>query len=239
MASKRPKKIDKTGMLLGGICHAVQFIDLARGTADPNERLKSIVQAVSVNGANTPLEPSSKEIITTQRTALTERPRVSGELRPVHQAFLRTKCGGGIIQISWFGLKPETSNPSRSSAKPTATWPAPRGVSPFNLSRGSNSLRAKNIEPREKLDKAKAEVAAATARLDSLSAEVEITCTVLRDAEVHAPFDDVVAKLTVNEGSYVGADVEPVRDSVTRRAFTNTTEPGSHYQSSVSARAGL
>ncbi len=222
MASKWAQRTAVAVVLLGGAVLAVQHIETASGTADPNERIKSIVQAGSVNGANTPLELSSKEIITIQPTTLTDRLRVSGELRPVNKAILRAQRGGRIIRI---GARDgeivragdvlvrfetgdlESIQKQREAERDEAS--ADRLLAIQSLNR-TEQLAAKKIASREQLEKVKAEVAAATARLDGLSAQVKIARTALQEADVRAPFDGVVANLTIDEGSYVGTDAELV-----------------------------
>lgn len=222
MAWNWAKKVGTAGIFLGGIYVAFQFIDSARGTVDPNERLKSIMQAASIDGINRPLELSPREISTIEPISATERLRVSGELRPVNQAILRAKRAGKIIEITARDgeivkagdvlVRFETAElqsilKQREADREVAD--AERLLAVQSLDR-TEQLARKNIASREQLDKAKAEVAAATARLESLSAQVEIARTALQEAEVQAPFDGVAARVAVNEGSYVAADAELV-----------------------------
>lgn len=220
MAVKWATRIAMAGVLLGGICAVALLVDPARGTVDANERLKMVVATISESRAEQPLELSSKEIITIQSTTGVERFRVSGELRPVNQAILRAKRSGRIIQIGardgeivkagdalvrFETRELQSALKQREADRDVAN--AERLFAVQSLDR-TEQLAGKNIVPWEQLDKAKAEVAAAAARLDSLSAQVEIARTAFRDADVRAPFDGIVARLEVNEGSYVGADAE-------------------------------
>jgi membrane fusion protein, multidrug efflux system len=217
MASKWTQRAAAAGILLGGIYAIVVFLDPARATVDASER-----EAVTASQADTPFELSPMEIVRIQPTTLVERLRVSGELRPINHATLRAKRGGRIIQISaregqavkagdvlvHFETEDLQSVLKQREADRDAAE-AERLLAVQSLDR-IEQLTRKNIAPTEQLDKAQAEFAASTARLDSLSAQVEIARSALRDAEVRAPFDGVVARLAINEGSYMAADAELV-----------------------------
>lgn len=99
MALKWTMRLTKAGMLLGGVYVAVVFIDPARGTIDTNERVKEIVEAVTTNRLDKPLELIPLEIADIRPTPMVEGLRVSGDLEPINRAALHARDGGKIIEV--------------------------------------------------------------------------------------------------------------------------------------------
>lgn len=220
MATRWTKALALTGTVLGGAYLVSVMINPASGKGDTNERLKGIVRSVAAHDTRLSLELSPVEIARVQPTNLVERLRVSGELRPINEAILRARNGGRILQIDFREgqavragdvlAKFETDDlrsvlQQRQADREGAMAEMLLAMQSLNR---MEQLTGKNVTSQEQLDKAKSEAASAKARLDSLAAQVEIARTALRDAEVLAPFDGIVSKLSVNQGARVGADVE-------------------------------
>jgi RND family efflux transporter MFP subunit len=69
-------------------------------------------------------------------------------------------------------------------------------------------LVSRRVASQEQLDKARSEVAARKARLDGLDAQVEVGQKALQDTQIIAPFDGIVSKVMVNQGTQVAPDAE-------------------------------
>ncbi|CAN7579445.1 efflux RND transporter periplasmic adaptor subunit [Phyllobacterium sp. LjRoot231] len=220
MAFKWTMRLTKAGMFLGGCYLAVVYIDPARGTVDANERVKNVVEAAAASQVHKPFELTPSEIAKIQPTSMMEQLRVSGELEPTNRAVLRAKDGGKIIEIR------ASEGQSVKAGEVVVRFDTDdlqsilkqregdRDVAKAQMHLAMQSLNRieqlvdKNIAPKEQLDKARSEVAASTARLQSLSAQTDIARTALHDAEVLAPFDGTVSTRAAHQGSRVGADAE-------------------------------
>jgi RND family efflux transporter MFP subunit len=151
---------------------------------------------------------------------MVERLRVSGELQPVNRVVMRAKTGGKILNLAVREggrvragdviLRFETDDlqstllqrESDRDAAEAELVLATQALSRFK------QLDAKNVTSKEQLEKAKRDVAANASKVQSLSAQVDIARVALRDAEVTAPFDGVVASSAVEADSNVSADAE-------------------------------
>ncbi|QDG93889.1 efflux RND transporter periplasmic adaptor subunit (plasmid) [Rhizobium sp. NIBRBAC000502774] len=220
MAFKWSARIAKAGMVLGGCTLVFMYLDPTRGTVDANERVKDIVASVSASQANRPLELAQTEVTNVESVSMAERLRVSGELQPVSRVVMRAKSGGKILDLAVREgervragdviLRFETDDLrstllQRESDRDAAE--AELTLAMQALSR-AEQLAAQNITSKEQLEKAKSDVAANTSKVQSRSAQVDIARVALRDAEVTAPFDGVVASRAVEAGSRVAADAE-------------------------------
>ena len=220
MAARWTKTLALTGTIFSGAYLVSVMINPASGKGDTNERLKRIVQAVAVRDTTQSIELSPLEIAKVKPADRIERLRVSGELRAINQATLRARNGGRILQLDFLEgqavkagealAKFETEDlrsvlQQRQADREGAMAEMLLAMQSLNR---MEQLTGKNLTSQEQLDKARGEVASAKARLDSLAAQVEIARTALRDAEVLAPFDGIVSKLSVNQGARVGSDAE-------------------------------
>lgn len=206
--------------LLGGVYLAGAMIDPARGTSDLNERLQKVVVAAHVRGATPPFELSSMEVAKIEPAVLVERIRVTGELRPARLIELRARSGGrithsniregqavksGDVLIGFesndlqAGLKQKEADHEGAIAEMVLAMQSLNRI---------EQLASKSVASQDQLDKARGEVGARKARLDSLAAQVEIARTALQNAEILAPFDGVISKLSVNQGAQIAADAE-------------------------------
>ncbi|QDG94613.1 efflux RND transporter periplasmic adaptor subunit (plasmid) [Rhizobium sp. NIBRBAC000502774] len=220
MAFKWTARIARAGILLGGCTLVFMYLDPTRGTVDANERVNHIVASVSASPANRPLELAQTEVAKVEPISMIERLRVSGELQPVNRVAMRAKTGGKILDLAVREgervragdviLRFETDDLrstllQRESDRDAAE--AELTLAMQALSR-AEQLAAQNITSKEQLERARSDVAANTSKVQSLSAQVDIARVGLRDAEVTAPFDGVVASRAVEAGSRVAADAE-------------------------------
>jgi len=209
-----------TAALLGGVCVAVAAIYPAWGTDDANERLHVRVAAAQVGGAISPFELSPMDIATIRPAALVERLHVTGEVKPSRQAVLRARTGGRIVhsdiregQAVRAGdtLLRLASEDLQAALKQTQ---ADRQAAMADMLLAMQSLNrleqlvGKGVASHEALDKARSDVAAGKARLDSLAARIEMEQTALQDAQILAPFDGIISKIMVNQGTQVAPDAE-------------------------------
>ncbi|CVI63411.1 efflux RND transporter periplasmic adaptor subunit (plasmid) [Agrobacterium leguminum] len=208
----------KAGLLLAGCTSVVMYLAPAGGTVDANARVKDIVaSAVQISR---PLELTHAEVTSVKPVSMVERLRVSGELQPVNRVVMRAKTGGKILDFAVREgervrageviLRFETDDLQstllqRQSDRDAAE--AELTLANQALSR-MEQLEAKNVTSKEQLEKARRDVAANTSKVQSLSAQVDIARVALRDADVTAPFDGVIASRATEAGSRVSADAE-------------------------------
>jgi len=220
MAPMWTGKIAKAGMLLSGCILAFVYLDPAQGTVDANERVKKVVAAVSASQSDRPLELTHTEVTKVKSGSMVERLRASGELQPINRLVIRAKTGGKILNLAVREgervkagdviLRFETDDLrstllQRESDRDAAEAELTLAMQALNR---VEQLAAKNVTSKEQLETARSDVTANTSKVQSLSAQVDIARVALRDAEVTAPFDGVVASRAVEAGSRVSADAE-------------------------------
>jgi RND family efflux transporter MFP subunit len=208
----------KAALLLVGCTLTVMYLAPAGGAVDANERLKNVV--ASVSQVAKPLELTQTEVAKIERASIVERLRVSGELQPVTRVVMRAKTGGKILDLAVREgervragdaiLRFETDDLQsvllqRESDRNAAEAELTLAMQALNR---IEQLDAKNVTSKEQLEKARRDVAANTSKVQSLSAQVDIARVALRDADVTAPFDGVIASRAVETGSRVSADAE-------------------------------
>ncbi|MCF3641260.1 efflux RND transporter periplasmic adaptor subunit [Rhizobium sp. TRM95111] len=220
MAFRWATRIVKAGFLVGGCTLAVMYLASAGGTVDANDRLKNVVASVSTSQTVRPFELTQTEVVKIALVPMEERLRVSGELKPVNRVVIRAEAGGKVIDVSAREgervkageviLRFETDDLQstlllRESDRGAAEAELKLAIQA--LSR-VEQLATKNVASKEQLEKVRRDVAATTSKVQSLSAQVDIARAALRDADVTAPFDGVVAGRVVEAGSRVSADAE-------------------------------
>ncbi len=220
MALRWMKRTIKAGGALAGCVLVVTALDPARGSVDANERVKGIVAAATMSPAGIPFELTAQEIATIGTRPMAERLSISGELQPISRVVIRAREAGKILEMTVKEGQPvragdllvrfETEELQstlllRQSDRDAAE--AELTLAMQALAR-TEQLAAKNIASAEQLDKAKSDVVVKTARVQSLSAQVDIARLALRNAEIRAPFDGTVTRRVVETGARVSADGE-------------------------------
>jgi RND family efflux transporter MFP subunit len=220
MAFQWKRILTITATLLGGVYLSVMLIGPARGTSDANERPQNVVVAAHVRGTPSPFELSPMEVAEIQPAALVERLTVTGELRPSRIVELRAVSGGrithsniregqavkaGDVLVGFESNDLQAALKQREADQEGAMAEMVLAMQSLNR---IEQLASKSVASQDQLDKARSEVAAKKARLDSLGAHVEIARTALQNSEILAPFDGVISKLSVNQGAQISADAE-------------------------------
>lgn len=218
MAFKWTARIAKAGILLGGCTLVFLYLDTTRGTVDANERVKDIV--ASALQASGPLELAQTEVTSVEPVSMAERLRVSGELQPISRVVMRARSAGKVLDLAVregervragdVVLRFETDDLKstllqRESDRDAAAAELTLAMQALNR---MEQLAAENVVSKEQHEKAKSEVSSNTSKVRSLSAQVDIARAALRDADVTAPFDGIVASRAVEASSRVSADAE-------------------------------
>ncbi|MFS8123728.1 efflux RND transporter periplasmic adaptor subunit [Rhizobium sp. BR 250] len=214
------KRTIKAGMALAGCALVVTALDPARGNVDANERIKDIVATTAMSPAGIPFELTSAEISKIGARPMAERLSISGELQPVNRVVIRAREAGKILEMNVRDgqavragdvlVRFETDDLQstlllRQSDRDAAE--AELTLAMQALTR-TEQLAAKNITSAEQLDKAKSDVVVKTARVQSLSAQVDIARIALRNAEIRAPFSGTITRRLAEAGARIGADGE-------------------------------
>ncbi|CUX63344.1 MULTISPECIES: efflux RND transporter periplasmic adaptor subunit [Agrobacterium] len=220
MALQWVKRTIKAGAALAGCVLVVTALDPARGSVDANERVKGIVAAAAMSPAGIPFELAAQEIATIGTRPMAERLSISGELQPVSRVVMRAHEAGKILEMNVregqavragdMLVRFETDELQstlllRQSDRDAAE--AELMLAMQALAR-TEQLAAKNIASTEQLDKAKSDVVVKTARVQSLSSQVDIARLALRNAEIRAPFNGTVTRRVAETGARIGADGE-------------------------------
>ncbi len=214
------KRTIKAGGALAGCVLVVTALGPVRGSEDANERVKGVVAAATMSPAGIPFELTDQETAKIGTRSMAERLSISGELQPISRVVIRAREAGKILEMTVREGQPvkagdllarfETdelqstlllrqSDRNAAEAELTLAMQA--------LAR-TEQLAAKNIASAEQLDKAKSDVVVKTARVQSLSAQVDIARLALRNAEIRAPFDGTVTRRVAETGSRISADGE-------------------------------
>ncbi len=221
MARKWVKGLAVGTVLVGGLYAGLVHFDRRGGTLDAiaAHRAPGETSALA-NREVKPLELATVEVVTVKPTSMTERVRASGELKPVNRVVLRSKAAGTITEVN-----------ARAGQRITAgevlvrfaveELTATLALQDSNLDGAqAELLRAeqtldrvellvrKNISPRDQLEKARSDAASARARVQGLSAQIDIARTALRNAEITAPFDGIVASRAVDPGTTTASNAE-------------------------------
>ncbi len=220
MANTWIMRLAHAGMLFGGCTLVIILINPNRGTVDANARVKETVAAASAVQVSNPLELALAEVTSVKPVPMVERVRVSGDLQPVNRVVMRAKIAGKILSLDV--REGEQVSPGdvlmrfethdlrstllqRESDRDAAEAELVLAEQALNR---IEQLSAKNATSKEQLEKAKSDVASNTSKVQSLSAQVDIAKVALRDAEILAPFDGIIATRAVEAGSRVSADAE-------------------------------
>jgi len=221
MGKKWTKWLVVSGLVAGGTYAGVTHFDLAPGMAGAGARQEAAetIPAPDDRSAR-PLELSPVEITRVEPTAMAERLRVSGELRPVHQVALKAKVGGTVTEVN---ARPgqsvkagdvlvrfETEDLQSALVQRNANLDAAQAQLEFarQTLEKTEPLFRRGYATRTALEKAQSDVAAAEANVQALAAETNTARTALRNAEILAPFDGIVASRSVEPGAPAAANAD-------------------------------
>lgn len=220
MASKWTKRLGAGAFLIGGLYIGLLYFDVRVGTLDASARQSSGALAALASAEPKPLELAAVEVVRIQPTSMAERFRVSGEVRPVNRVVLRSKAAGTVTEVNVLAgqqvsasevlVRFETEDLTATLAQFTSNLEGAKAelLRAEQVLARVDQLAQKNISSRDQLEKAHSDVAAARAKAQGLSAQIDIAHTALRNAQIAAPFSGVVAKRTVDPGAAVAANAE-------------------------------
>lgn len=220
MAAKWMKRVVIAGVVVAGAYAGAAHVGLVPAVTGANARQEPAEAAVPAATAARPLELASVEVATVEAASMVERLRVSGELRPVNRVVLKAKVSGTINDIN---VRPgqavkagdvlvrfETEDLQSALVQRDANLEASRAQ--LQLARQTlektEELSRRGFATRAALEKAQSDVAAAEANVQGLSAQSDTARTALRDAEIIAPFDGIVASRAVEPGAPATANSE-------------------------------
>jgi RND family efflux transporter MFP subunit len=153
-------------------------------------------------------------------TSMAERLRVSGELQPINRVVLTAKAAGTITEVNALVGQPvragdvlvrfDTEELTAAVAQHTSNLDGARAellLAEQTLAK-AEKLSQRGIVSRATLEKALSEVLAARANVQGLSARIDIAQSALRNAEIKAPFDGIIANRAVEPGAAAAANAE-------------------------------
>ena len=221
MVRKRAKRLAVGAFLIGGLYAGLVHFDRHGGTLDAIAARRAPSEtSAPANRAVEPLELATVEVVTVKPTSMTERVRASGELKPVNRVVLRSKAAGTVTEVNARAGQRITAGEvlvRYAVEELTATL----ALQDSNLDGAQaellraeqtldrvEQLARKNISSRDQLEKARSDAASARAKAQGLSAQIDIARTALRNAEIKAPFDGIVASRAVDPGTTTASNVE-------------------------------
>jgi len=214
------KRMIKSGIALACCSLVITALNPLRGSVDANERAKDIVAATALSPAGIPFELAPAEVAKIDIRPMAERLSVSGELQPVTRVVIRAREAGKIVamnvregQVVQAGdvlvrfdtEELQSTLQLRQGERDAAD--AELALAARALAR-TEQLTRNSVASAEQLDKAKSDVAVNTAKLKTLSAQVDIARLALRNAEIRAPFSGTVTRRVAEVGSRVNAEGE-------------------------------
>jgi RND family efflux transporter MFP subunit len=220
MVQNRAIRAGAAGLVLGGCVLAVASLAASNDTTETGRSTTAIASAAILTKTVQPLELTAAEVTDVVPAPLTERLRVSGALQPVERVTLRAKSSGKVVEVSAREgqrvkvgevlVRFETDDlksvlHQRESELMAAN--AELDLAKQALAR-IEQLAVKNVSSRDQLEKARRDLITNDAKLQGLSAQVETARLALREAEVVAPLDGVVASRSIDTGSRVSEDGE-------------------------------
>lgn len=218
MIGTRMRKFGIAITLLGVFGGVAAGIYGSHSSAGPETALPHFTQF----GASLPAarELASVEVTMVKPRSMIERIRVSGELRPVNRAVLRAKVIGTVLEVNarqgqavksgevLIRFETEDLQSALIQRRSNLEAAAARLTLAEQTLEKSERLAQQGITSKAALEKARSDAAAARANVRSLSAETDTARTALRNADLLAPFDGIVASRNVEPGEPTAANTE-------------------------------
>ncbi|MBB4627791.1 efflux RND transporter periplasmic adaptor subunit [Paracoccus denitrificans] len=161
-----------------------------------------------------------REVLRVAPATIAERLTVSGEVRPVQRVILRAQSGGVVAELGAregeavragdMLVRFDTEELAATLALRQSEVEATEARLRFarQALERIERLAERTVATQEQLDQARRESAVLQAQLDGLRAQAGIARAALRDAEIRAPFDGVVASRSVDVGERASAEAE-------------------------------
>lgn len=213
-------KLAAGALLIGALGIVLVQTDFTGSTLSANARQNPAGLDAEASSGPRPLELAAVEVVRVTPKSMTERFRVSGDLRPVERVVLRAKAAGTVMEVdvrpgqrvraSEVLVRFDTEELTSALSHHTSNLDGARAEhlrAEQTLGR-VEQLAQKNISSRDQLEKAASEVTAARAKVQGLTAQIEIARTALRNAEIKAPFDGIVSSRAIDAGSAAAANAE-------------------------------
>lgn len=212
MVAKWPKRLGLVALFAAAAAGTGFYV--AGGSARTPEPTSAAVSVPS------PLELAKIDVTTVEPREINERVRVSGELRPVNRAAIEAKVSGTVLEVN---ARPGQSVERGDVLVRLETDDLQSALVQHNsnleAARAELELAERTLEKTERLaergfattaalEQAQSDVASARANVQGLSAQSETARTALRDAELIAPFDGIVASRSIEPGESANANTE-------------------------------
>ncbi|RWR05021.1 efflux RND transporter periplasmic adaptor subunit [Paenirhodobacter populi] len=194
--------------LLGSSDGATQGLDTTAGAQATVPQAQPVMQLLP------------REVLRVAPGTIVERLTVSGEVQPVQRVILRARSAGVVVELGVregeavkagdLLVRFDTEDLAATLALRQSEIDATEAQHLFArqaLDR-IERLAERTIATQEQLDQARREAAVLQAQLDGLRAQAGIARAALRDAEIRAPFDGVVANRNVDIGERASAEAE-------------------------------
>lgn len=177
-------------------------------------------QAAEAPAAPRPRELAPVEVTTVEARAMSDRLRVSGELRPVGTASVKAKVSGTVLEVNARQgeavksgevlIRFETEDLQSALVQRDSNLEASKAqlVLAEQMLKKTQELARRGFATTAALEKAQSDVAAARANVQGLSAQTDTARTALRDAVLVAPFDGVVASRAIEPGETANANAQ-------------------------------
>ncbi|MFD2238153.1 efflux RND transporter periplasmic adaptor subunit [Aureimonas populi] len=220
MARKWTGRLVAIAVLIGGAYAGLVRFDPGGAAVEANARQASVAPVPLPDPVPRPLELAAIEVVEVAPAQMAERLRVSGELRPVNRVVLRSKAAGTVLEVKVRAgqsveagdvlVRFETQDLQAALAQHTSNMEGARAeLLQAERTRGRvEELARRNISSAEQLDRALSDVSAARAKVQGLSAQIDIARSALANAEIRAPFDGVVSHRAVDPGAATAANAD-------------------------------
>jgi len=219
MGRKWAKRLTTSVFLIGSFVGLVHF-EWSGSTLNADARQDPRVTGAIADRAPKPLELAAIDVVTAERTSMVDRVRVSGELKPLDRVVLRSKAAGTITEVNARAgqrvrtgevlVRFDTEDLTAALTQDASNLDGARAEllrAEQTLSRVDQLVR-NNISSKDQLEKARSDATTAQAKVQGLSAQIDIARTALRNAEIKAPFDGVVANRAVDPGTAAASGAE-------------------------------
>lgn len=224
MTSRWIKRLAAAGVAVACTYAGAVYFGVVSSTSDARARQEPAEVATTVRSQldqlPLPLELASMEVAEVKPVSMAERLRVSGELRPVNRVVLKAKVGGAVNEVNVRAgqavkagdvlVRLETNDLQSALVQRDANLEASRAQ--LQLARQTlaktEELSRRGFATRAALEKAQSDAAAADANMQALAAQSDTARTALRDAEIIAPFDGIVANRAIEPGAPAAANAE-------------------------------
>lgn len=220
MLGKWTRLLAGCAILIGGLYIGVEQFGRGGGANEANAQQDSGALIALASRQSKPLELAAVEVFKVELTSMAERFRVSGELQPVNRIILRSKTAGTVTEVTGRAgqqvkagdvlVRFDTEELLSALVQHNSNLDGARAqllLAEQTLAK-AEQLTQRGITSRATLEKAHSGALAARANVQGLSAQIDIAQSALRNAEIRAPFDGIIADRTIEPGAAAAANAE-------------------------------